>query len=102
LDGEVDVARSVDDVDVVLGQLAVPPVPHAVGRGGLNGDALLALEIHRVHLRADAVLATDLVNGVNSAGIEEDALGERGLARVDVGADADVANAFERNLSHGL
>ena len=49
LDGEVDVAGRVDDVDVV-----VPPP--TVRRRRLNGDALLALQVHRVHLRPDAVL----------------------------------------------
>src|SRR5678816_3860309 len=58
LDGEVDVPGRVDQVDVVT-------VPHAVGRGRLDGDALLALEIHRVHLGADAGLASDLLDLVD-------------------------------------
>ena len=45
----------------------------------------------------DAVLALDLVDRVDPLGVEEDALGQRGLARVDVGADADVAD-FARSL----
>ena len=69
------------------------PVPHAVGRGGLDRDALLALEIHRVHLGADAVFAAHLVDLVDATRVEEDALGERRLARVDVRRDADVADA---------
>ena len=94
LDGEVDVARRVDDVDVVA-------VPDAVGGRRLDGDAALALEIHGVHGGAHAVLALHLVNGADTAGIEEDPLGQRGLARVDVGADADVADPGEID-GHGL
>ena len=102
LDGEVDVARRVDDVDVVGRELVLRAVPHAVRRGGLDGDALLALEIHRVHLGADAVLAAHLVDLVDPARVEEDALGERRLARVDVRRDADVADAFEGDAcGHG-
>ena len=85
LDGEVDVPRGVDDVDVVL-------VPLGVGRGGGDGDAALALELHRVHRRADAVLAANLVDRVDPVRIKEDALGQRGLARVDMGADTDIAD----------
>jgi hypothetical protein len=87
----------VDDVDVVrldadLGRAATPG---AVGRGRLDGDAALALELHRVHLGADAVLAFDLVDRVDPLGVEEDALGQRRLAAVDVRRDADVADFRE-------
>ena len=85
LDREVDVAGRVDEVDVVA-------VPLAVGRGGLDRDALLALEVHRVHLGADAGLAADLLDLVDLARVEEDALGERRLPGVDVSGDADVAD----------
>ena len=43
----------------------------------------------------DAVLALDLVDGVDLLRVEEDPLGQRGLAGVDVGGDADVADAFD-------
>ena len=89
----------VDDVDVVRLELLLRAVPHAVSRGRLDGDALLALEIHRVHFGADAVFAADLVDFVNSARIEQDSLGERRLARVDVGGNTDVADAVEGNAS---
>ena len=71
------------------------PFQLAVGRGGLDRDAALALELHRVHRRADAVLALHLVDRVDPSGVEEDALGQRRLARVDVGADADVPDLRE-------
>jgi hypothetical protein len=94
LDGEVDVPGGVDDVDVDV-------LPLAVRGGGLDGDAALALELHRVHLRADAVLAAHLVDGVDPLRVEQDALGERGLAGVDVGADPDVPD-FRQVVEHGV
>ncbi len=39
LNGEIDVAGCVDDVDVVV-------LPHGVGCGRLNGDSSLALKLH--------------------------------------------------------
>ena len=100
-DREVDVAGSVDDVDVdrLLFELLVRSLPDAVRRGRLDRDALLALELHRVHLGADAVLAADFVNLMDTTRIEEDALGERRLAGVDVRRDADVADAVDGDAS---
>ena len=92
LDGEVDVAGGVDDVDAVV-------VPDA-GRGcGGDRDATLLLLRHVVHGRGAVV---DLADLVALAGVVEDALGRGGLARVDVGHDADVAGALEWEfaLSH--
>ena len=85
LDREIDVTRRVDDVDVVAG-------PLAVRRGGLDRDAALAFEVHRVHLGAHAVFTLDVVNDPDALGIKEDALRERRLPRVDVRADTDVAD----------
>ena len=83
LDGEVDVPGGVDDVDVIV-------FPGTVGGGRLDGDAALPLQFHVVHGRADTVLAAHLVDGVNPLGEEQDAFRQRGFARIDVGADADV------------
>jgi hypothetical protein len=85
LDGEVDVARGVDDVDGVV-------VPLAGGRRGRDGDAALLLLLHPVHRGGALVDLTDLVV---DAGVEEDPLGRRGLARVDVRHDPDVADLGE-------
>src|ERR1700722_14634562 len=72
------------------------------GGGGLDRDPLLALEIHRVHLGADAVLAAHLVDFVDAPRVVQDSLGERRLARVDVRRDADVTDAFEGDAcGHG-
>ena len=86
LDGEVDVARGVDDVDVVV-------APLAGGGGRRDGDAALLLLRHPVHRRGAFVHLADLVV---ATGVVEDPLGRRGLARVDVGHDPDVADSLER------
>ncbi len=85
LDGEVDVARGVDQVDIVV-------APDAVGGGRLDGDALLALEIHGVHGGTHTGLALHLFDLVDFPGVEEDALGKGGFPRVDVGRDPDIAD----------
>jgi hypothetical protein len=59
-------------------------LPVAEGCGRLNGDASLAFQFHRVHLGADAVSSSDFVDRLDSAGVEEDSLGNGGLAAVNV------------------
>ena len=80
LDGEVDVAGRVDDVDGVV-------TPAGSRRGGGDGNAALLLLLHPVH-RGGALV--DLAHLVDLAGVIEDALGDGGLAGVNVGGDADV------------
>ena len=94
-DGEIHVAGGVDDVDVRALGLRVVQVISGFGPldargGGLDGDAAFALQIHGIHGGADAVLTLHFVNLVDHAGVEKDTLGQRGLARIDVGADADI------------
>ena len=62
---------------------------------------LLALELHGVHGGADAVLAADLVNLADAAGVEEHALRQRGLAAVNVRRDANVAQPLYRRRCGG-
>src|SRR5262249_33636163 len=88
LDGEVDVPGRVDEVDVEA-------VPLAVGGGRLDGDSFLTLQVHGVHLGADARLAPDLFDLVDFSRVKEDALGKRGLPRIDVGRDADVSDLVD-------
>jgi hypothetical protein len=83
LDGEVDVARRVDDVDAMV-------FPKGRRRRRRDGDAALALLLHPVHRGRALVDLTDLVV---LARVEQDALGRGGLARVDVGHDPDVAGS---------
>ena len=85
LDREVDVAGRVDDVDLAV-------VPLRGGGGGGDRDAALLLLDHVVHDRGAFVHLADLVGATR---VVEDALGRRGLARVDVSHDPDVAGLFE-------
>ena len=85
LDGEVDVAGGVDDVDLVV-------APETGRRSGGDGDTTLLLLLHPVHDGGTVVHFTDLVA---DAGVEEDALGRRRLAGIDVRHDADVADLRE-------
>jgi len=85
LDGEVDVTRGVDDVDLVA-------LPVAGRRGGGDRDPALLLLLHPVHGRGAVVRLAHLVV---DPGVEEDPLGHGGLAGVDVRHDADVADPLE-------
>ncbi len=80
-DGEVHVARSVDDVELVI-------FPEAGGGGGLDGDAALGFLFHEVHGRCAIVNFTDLVD---LAGELENTFGGGRFARINVGENADVA-----------
>ncbi len=92
-DGEIDVARGIDDVDAVGSAV---PVPEAGGGGGGNGDSALLLLLHPVHGGRALVHLTDLVV---LAGVVEDPLGRSRLPGIDVGHDADVAIQIEGCLS---
>jgi len=86
LDREVDVARRVDDVDLV----ALPLGRH---RRALDRDAALALLLEVIGRGAglEVLGVVDLDDVVLLARVIEHALRGRGLARVDVGNDPDVA-----------
>ena len=92
LGGEVDVTRGVDDLDDVV-------LPEARGGRGGDGHAALLLLDHPVHGGGAVV---DLADLVGLARVVEDALRRGGLAGVDVGHDADVAEVLELvlNLCH--
>jgi hypothetical protein len=103
LDREVDVSGGVDDVDVVLGLDRGPRHRHhasgffagrplAERRGRLDRDAALALELHGIHLGADAVLAFHLVDRVDPRGVVQDPFSQCSFPTVDVSRDADVAD----------
>ena len=79
LAAEVRVPGRVDDVELRVAVL---------DRGvlGEDRDALLALEVHRVH---DAVV--DVLVGAEGAGLPQHRVDQRRLAVVDVGDDRDVA-----------
>ena len=77
-------------------------VPEAGRRGGRDRDAALLLLLHPVHRRGAVVHLADLVV---DARVEQDALGRRRLAGIDVRHDADVADLVEVGehvLCHGV
>ena len=84
LGGEVDVAGGVDEVQVVPG-----PLERHAGR--VDGDAALLFFLVVVGLGRALVDPAELVL---FPGIIEQVFRGRGLARVDVGDDPDVANQF--------
>jgi hypothetical protein len=85
LQGEVNVTRSIDDVDTVV-------VPKASGRRRGDGDATLLLLGHPVH---GGTALVNLANFVRLAGVIEDTLGGGGLSGVNVGHDTNVAVLVE-------
>ena len=85
-------AGRIDDVDPVPGPLG--------GRcGGADGDPALTLEIHEIHHRRAVVYVADLVC---AAGEEQNALGHRRLAGVDMGYEPYVSDLTQiRAGDHG-
>ena len=107
--GEVDVARGVDDVDAVAVLferhrifLGLGMAPVAGGSGGGDGDTTLLLLLHPVHRSSAVMHFADLVV---DAGVVQDTLGGGGLACVDVRHDTDISGHLQRNVSrrcHGF
>ena len=92
--GKIDVAGSVDQVDLIR----LPAiVPERSGRSRSDGDTPLLLLNHPIHRRCTFVDLTDLVG---LAGVEQDALGRGRLAGINVGHDADVTRVLEISRSH--
>ena len=80
LNGKVDVAGSVDDVNLMT-------LPHGGSGGGGDGYPPFALLHHVIHNRCAVVHLAELAR---HARIEQNALGGRGFSGVDVSHDADV------------
>ena len=89
LGGEIDVAGRVDQVDGVA-------QPLERDARGVDGDAALLLFRVVVGLGRALVDAAELVLG---AGVVEQVLGGRGLAGVDVGDDAEVADRWRSTVA---
>ncbi len=92
LDGKVDVAGGVDDIDAVHRVLLAHAGPETGRGGGGNGDAALLLLLHPVHHRGTIMHFTDFVTHTR---IEQDTLGRRGLAGIDVRGNTDVTVALD-------
>ncbi len=86
-------AGGVDQVEDVM--LAVARVIFEAHGVGLDGDAALALDIHRVeHLFLHLAL-------LERPGHLDQPVGERRLAVVDMGDDGEIADVLEWCLRHG-
>src|SRR5258708_33921812 len=85
---EIHVAGRINNVDAVFFVVA-GPAGGGGGRGG--GDGAAALLLHPVHGGRAFVHRTNLVG---DTGIEQDALGRRGLSGVDVRHNPDIAGVF--------
>ena len=87
LDGEIDVARRIDEIDF----LVAPKCGHG---GALNRDAalLFLFEIVGGRRRLQILGIVNVDDGVLTPRVVQDALRRRRLAGVDVGDDADIAN----------
>src|SRR3546814_6809409 len=78
LDGEIDVSGGVDDIQAVLGTIALIGLPQTGGRRGRDRDAAFLFLLHPVHRRGAAM---DFPGLVRLAGVIEDTLGRRELGR---------------------
>ena len=91
--GEVDVAGGVDQIEDVVLAVARPVIePHGLR---LDGDAALALDIHRVeHLLLHLAR-------FEPAGELDQPVGKRRLAVVDMRDDGEIADILDRDRRHG-
>src|SRR5262249_38889131 len=93
LDGEVDMAGSVDDVEPLV-------APERGRRGRSDRDAALLLLLHPIHGRGAFV---HLAHLVPLAGVIENPLSRSRLAGIDVGHDAEIAVILYRVAAwHGV
>ncbi len=88
--GEVNVARGVDDVEATL--LAILTLPKR-GRGsGRDGDTAFLFLLHPIHGGRAIMGFTDLVV---LTGVEQNTLGHRRLTGVDVSHNTEIAVVFD-------
>ena len=78
----------IDDVDSVLGELLIHPLPESGRRRRRDGDAAFLFLFHPVHNGSAVVHLSHLMGYTR---IEEDAFSRRRLAGIDVRHDANVA-----------
>ncbi len=92
--GEVHVPRRIDEIQLVLPSVARAVVEaHALG---LDGDAALALQIHRIeHLVGHLAIAQPAAN-------LDETVGERRLAVIDVGDDGEISYVIHRLRSQTI
>src|SRR6185369_1064924 len=81
---EVNVARSINDIDAMIDTVSFPETRR---RSAGNGDTALLFLLHPVHRRRTLVHLADLVR---DACVIKDTFGGGGLTGIDVGHDADI------------
>ena len=91
--GEVNMAWRINDIDPVLGTLAVIGIPETGRRSRGNGNTPLLLLLHPVHRRRAIMHFADFIG---LAGIIQDTFRSGRLAGINMGHDADIAVIFER------
>ena len=89
LNGEVNVSRSVNEVDFIF---VARIFPEGSGGGGGDCDTTLLLLLHPVHGSGTVVHLADFVG---KAGVEQNTLRCGGLTGIDVGHDTDIAGKFK-------
>lgn len=69
---------------------------HAVlfGCSVRTGNALFTFQFHAVHFGTNPILATNVMNGIDAAGIKQDAFRQGRLATVNVSTNANVAQCM--------
>ena len=81
-----------DTFEVLVQTLVLLLGPEGGHRRRGDGDAALLFLFHPV---GNGVAVINVADLVDQAGVEQDTLGRRGLARIDVGADTKVAGALQ-------
>ena len=85
LDCEVDVTRSINDVDLIS-----LPVDACGGTGDCYSS--FSLKLHAVHGGSDSVLSMDFVDRVDPVAVVQDPLAEGCLSGINVRADSNVSH----------
>ena len=96
LNGEVNVARCVDDVDTVGLELLVGAGPEAGGGSGGDGDTTLLLLHHPVHGGRTLMGLADLMV---DTGVVQNPLSSRRFTGINVSHDANISGFFQSNFS---
>ena len=93
-------SRSVNDVHALfdafenlVNRILLALHPGAGCRCGGDGDAAFALLLHPVSYGGSLV---NFANLVDHARVEQDAFGERGLPRINMRGNADIARPLQR------
>lgn len=83
--------NDVDSMLLLLASCGHGRDPVTERRCTLDGDTLLPLKLHTVHLRSNTVPASDLVDLPNTTSVVQYPFRQSSLARIDVRGDPDIA-----------